>query len=169
MSQVKVELSEYNQKWPYEFEKEKAFLNKKIGKWLCGNIEHVGSTSVPNLMAKPVIDIMFGVESLENSKPAIDVMMNNGYSYFPYKRDVMHWFCKPSDSHRTHHLHLIPFESPLWKERLLFRDILRSNNNIAKEYQELKQCLAMEYANDRELYTEKKSPFIQKVLTNAHC
>lgn len=120
-------------------------------------------------MAKPVIDIMFGVESLENSKPAIDVMMNNGYSYFPYKRDVMHWFCKPSDSHRTHHLHLIPFESPLWKERLLFRDILRSNNNIAKEYQELKQCLAMEYANDRELYTEKKSPFIQKVLTNAHC
>jgi len=169
MSQAIVELSEYNPKWSSEFEIEKAFLIDKIGKWLCGNVEHVGSTSVPNLMAKPVIDIMFGIESLETSKPAIDVMVKNGYCYFPYKGDVMHWFCKPSEAHRTHHLHLVPFESPLWKERLLFRDILRSSKSLAKEYQELKQTLAIEHANDRELYTEKKSPFIQKVITNAHC
>ena len=121
--QARIELSEYNAEWPFQFEKEKAFLVEKIGILLCGNVEHVGSTSVPGLMAKPVIDIMFGVESLEKSKPAIEIMSESGYCYFPYKGDVMHWFCKPSEVRRTHHLHLITFESALWKERILFRDI----------------------------------------------
>lgn len=164
VNQAKIELSEYNPEWIVEFEKEKVFLIEKIGQWLCGSIEHVGSTAVPGLMAKPVIDIMFGVESLAKSKPAIDILVNNGYCHFPYKEDVMHWFCKPSDAHRTHHLHLIPFESVLWKERILFRNILRSNKNVAKEYQELKKKLATRYVNDRELYTEKKWPFIRKSL-----
>jgi GrpB-like predicted nucleotidyltransferase (UPF0157 family) len=67
MIQAKIELAEYNADWPLLFEKEKAFLIGKIGKWLHGSIEHIGSTAVPNLMAKPVIDIMFGVESLGSS------------------------------------------------------------------------------------------------------
>jgi GrpB-like predicted nucleotidyltransferase (UPF0157 family) len=162
-SQAKIELTEYSTDWPLLFEKEKAFLFEKIGKWLRGSIEHIGSTAVPNLMAKPVIDIMFGVESLVSSRPAIDIMEKNGYCYFPYKADVMHWFCKPSDAHRTHHLHLVPFESDLWKERIQFRDILRSKRTIAKDYEELKKELAVKYANDRELYTDLKYPFIKKV------
>jgi len=169
MNQARIDLSEYSDEWPFEFEREKVFLVEKIGTWLCGNIEHVGSTSVPNLMAKPVIDIMFGVESLEKSKPAIDVMVESGYCYFPYKEEVMHWFCKPSDAHRTHHLHLIPFESALWKERILFRNILRTNKTVANEYQILKQDLAVRYVNDRELYTQNKWPFIKAVLAHGNC
>jgi GrpB-like predicted nucleotidyltransferase (UPF0157 family) len=169
MKQERIELSEYNPEWPFEFEKERTFLIEKIGEWLCGSVEHVGSTAVPNLMAKPVIDIMFGVDSLEESKQAIDVMVKSGYCYFPYKVDVMHWFCKPSYSHRTHHLHLIPFKSSLWKERILFRDVLRSNKSVAKEYQDLKQLLALKHATDRESYTENKWPFIKKVIANASC
>ena len=120
-------------------------------------------------MAKPVIDIMFGVESLEKSKPAIEIMSESGYCYFPYKGDVMHWFCKPSEVRRTHHLHLITFESALWKERILFRDILRSSKTVANEYQALKQDLAARHANDRELYTQNKWPFIKSVLAQGNC
>ncbi|MFK7974433.1 MAG: GrpB family protein [Rickettsiaceae bacterium] len=158
-------LSKYNPEWTLKFEKEKEFLMNIIGQWLCGSIEHVGSTSVVGLTAKPVIDIMFGVKSLENSMPAIEILKQNSYHYFPYKKDVMHWFCKPSPQLRTHHLHLIPHESDLWKERVKFRDILRADTKIASEYVELKKELTIRYKEDRETYTEKKWNFIQEVLS----
>lgn len=163
-----VQLSAYNPEWPARFEAEKRCLTDKIGPWLWGGIEHVGSTAVPGLLAKPVIDIMFGVQSLEDSKPAIDILVCNGYQYFPYKPDVMHWFCKPSDVFRTHHLHLIPYESQLWQERIQFRDLLRSNQKIASEYAALKQSLATRYQYEREAYTQAKWPFIQQALAMAN-
>ena len=79
------------------------------------------------------------------------------------KSDVMHWFCKPSARFRTHHLHLIPYESTLWEERIRFRDLLRTNQTVAKKYGLLKTELANKYKSDREAYTEKKTPFIQQV------
>jgi len=81
----------------------------------------------------------------------------------------MHWFCKPNDAHRTHHLHLIPFESVLWKERILFRNILRTNKEASKEYQKLKQKLVIEFANDREQYTDMKWLFIKNALEINNC
>ena len=157
-------LSNYNPEWPLKFSQEKDFLMKVIRQYLVGSIEHVGSTAVPGLTAKPVIDIMFGVKSLEDSKSAIKLLTKNGYNYFPYKKEVMHWFCKPSPSLRTHHLHLIPYESNLWKERIRFRDILRASAKTANQYVELKKELAIRYKKDRETYTEKKTVFIQNVL-----
>lgn len=164
MTQAKVELVQHSPDWSSMFRQEKYFLLEKIGNWLKGSIEHVGSTAVPGLMAKPVIDIMFGVESLEASKPAIEILKNNGYCYFPYKEEVMHWFCKPSNSLRTHHLHLIPFESSLWKERIHFRDALISDQALAEEYEALKLTLAKEHVDNREAYTDLKWPFIENVL-----
>ena len=119
---------------------------------------------MPGLIAKPVIDIMAGVESLEASRGAIKAVGKIGYCYFPYKPDAMHWFCKPSPSHRTHHLHLIPFESRLWFERLAFRDYLKTHSDVADEYAELKSRLAKQYHFDREAYSDAKSPFIKRVL-----
>tara|TARA_B110000438_G_scaffold203950_1_gene195670 strand:+ start:461 stop:1000 length:540 start_codon:yes stop_codon:yes gene_type:complete len=159
-------LEEYDSSWVSKYETEKDFLLDVVGQWNCGGIEHVGSTSVPDMVGKPVIDIMFGVLTLERSKPAIEVLVENGYSYWPYKPNVMHWFCKPSDVFRTHHLHLIPFQSPLWQERIKFRDILRSNQDVATQYAKLKRELATNYKQDRETYTMKKWPFIQQALEN---
>ena len=164
MSRAPVILENYNPLWPEQFEAEKAQLFSIAGKWQVGAIEHIGSTAVPGIPAKPVIDIMFGVQTLEESKPAIDALSANGYQYWPYKVDLMHWFCKPDDSFRTHHLHLVPFESELWQQRICFRDKLRNSAALAKEYAELKQALAAKYRNDREAYTDKKWPFFQKVL-----
>jgi len=129
-----------------------------------GGIEHVGSTAVEGMMAKPVIDIMFGVKTLAESTPAINALVNGGYTYWPYKPDVMHWFCKPSDAFRTYHLYLVPFESNLWNQRIKFRDVLRSNKKVAHDYAQLTQELAGRYKEDREQYTQQKWPFIQQVL-----
>lgn len=166
MKRASVILLEYDSSWPEKFELEKNHLIAIAGDWNFGSIEHVGSTAVPGMIAKPVIDVMFGVKSLVESKPVIDILVEHGYEYWPYKAEVMHWFCKPSDAFRTHHLHLIPFASPLWKERIKFRDILRSDKNIATQYANLKRELAAIYKEDRETYTEKKWPFIQRVLQN---
>jgi len=109
------------------------------------------------------------VKSLEGSKPAIEVLVESGYEYWPYKAEVMHWFCKPSDAFRTHHLHLIPFESALWKERIRFRELLRSDKSVFDQYEKLKRDLAASHKENREAYTEKKWPFIQQVLQRKKC
>jgi GrpB-like predicted nucleotidyltransferase (UPF0157 family) len=162
-----IEIVPYNASWPAMFEVERSILETLLGTWLAGPIEHIGSTAVPQTPAKPVIDVMAPVESLEASLPAIEAAGNAGYIYFPYKPDVMHWFCKPSPYHRTHHLHLVPFRSPLWRERLYFRDVLRENPTLAAEYAALKWSLADQFKWDREAYTDGKGPFIQRVLAGA--
>ena len=146
------------------FEAEKRFIEPLIANWLCGSIEHVGSTAVEGLAAKPVIDIMVGVKTLSDSTDAIQQLTDNGYCYYPYKNDVMHWFCKPSPHVRTHHLHLIPYQSELWLERLAFRDYLRANPKTAQDYGALKRRIAAECNDDREAYTQRKWPFIKQVL-----
>jgi len=85
--------------------------------------------------------------------------------YFPYRAEIMHWFCKPSAAFRTHHLHLVPLGSQRWRDCLAFRDAIRSNVDLANEYSALKRRLATEFKFDREAYTEGKSPFVQRVLS----
>jgi GrpB-like predicted nucleotidyltransferase (UPF0157 family) len=157
----------YNERWPAQFEAERDLLNPILRPWLIGSIEHVGSTAVPGLPAKPVIDIMAGVRDLDESRAVLLALGSAGYQYAPYRTEVMHWFCKPSSSHRTHHLHLVPYGSTLWTERLAFRDYLRSSPVIAAEYAELKARLADAHRNNREAYTEAKGPFVARVIRMA--
>lgn len=161
---VPIELSAYDVAWPEQFQAEKAVLEQGLSPWLAGPIEHVGSTAVPGLIAKPVIDIMVAVEGLQASKPAIQKAEALGYCYWPYKANVMHWFCKPSDEYRTHHLHLVPFASELWQARIGFRDALIRDRQLADEYAKLKTGLAKQHRNDREAYTEGKTEFIKQAL-----
>ena len=159
-----IRLEPYSAEWPAMFEVERRLLAGVLAPWLVGPIEHVGSTAVPGLAAKPVIDIMAPVESLDVSRPALIALEPLQYCYAPYREEVMHWLCKPGPAARTHHLHLVPFGSELWRDRISFRDLLRINPDIAAEYLRLKRRLAAEYPNDRERYTREKTPFIEKVL-----
>lgn len=154
----------YDSSWPDKFESERQVLARVLAPWLAGPIERVGSTAVPGLAAKPVIDIMVAVESLDASRPAISSAEAAGYIYWPYKANVMHWFCKPSDAHRTHHLHLVPYGSGLWEARLAFRNALRTDAQLAQEYAQLKHNFARKYHDDREAYTQSKSAFVHQVL-----
>ena len=165
--EARVEIVPYDESWPARFEEERIVLAAALQPWIVGGIEHVGSTSVRNLAAKPVIDIMLGVDSLDASRPALTALASLGYMYLPYRGDVMHWLCKPSLALRTHHLHLVPFNSDLWVERLAFRDYLRAHPDTARAYAELKRSLAKQFEFDRETYTESKGPFVQEVLALA--
>ena len=165
MNNAPILIEPYNSEWPKLFELEAASLTEVFRPCLAGAVEHVGSTAVHGLAAKPIIDIMAPVSGLSDSEPAIEALSALSYCFFPYRAEVMHWFCKPSPAHRTHHLHLVPRGSILWVQPIAFRDALRNSAELAAEYQALKQHLAHEYAQDREAYTEAKSPFTQSVLS----
>jgi GrpB-like predicted nucleotidyltransferase (UPF0157 family) len=160
-----VEVVDYDPSWPERFERERDALEPTLAPWLAGPIEHVGSTAVPGLVAKPVIDIMVPVRTLEESRPAIaSLEERHGYTYWPYKADQMHWLCKPGEFVRTHHLHLVPRGSRLFRERRLFRDALRSDQKLAGHYAALKRDLAARFPHDREAYTQGKGPFVAQAL-----
>lgn len=162
--QAPIHVVPYDPAWPGIFQVERDHLEELIGEWVVGGIEHIGSTSVVGLSAKPVIDVMVGVESLAASGPAKQRLVEHGYQWADYKTEVMHWLCKPSFAFRTHHLHLVPHGSPLWNERLAFRDLLRSDADVRRRYEALKLDLAQRYEHDREAYTDAKWPFIARAL-----
>lgn len=159
-----IRLSPYDPAWPARFEQERAVLAEAIGEWVVGGIHHVGSTAVPGLEAKPIIDILAGVADLEASRAGFGPLADAGYLYAPYRSEEMHWFCKPDPSHRTHHLHLVPVGSRRYEEELAFRDRLRADPTVAGEYAALKRDLAARFENDREGYTDAKAGFIRRTL-----
>jgi GrpB-like predicted nucleotidyltransferase (UPF0157 family) len=158
-----IEIVEHDPEWPRMFVSERELLKAALAPWLVAAIEHIGSTAVPGLAAKPVIDIMAPVASLEASRGAIEALRALDYHYASYRPGVMHWFCKPGPSLRTHHLHLVPYRSDLWDERIAFRERLRFDPALAVEYAALKRELARQHRGDREAYTEAKDPFIAAV------
>jgi GrpB-like predicted nucleotidyltransferase (UPF0157 family)/GNAT superfamily N-acetyltransferase len=159
-----IRISPYDPRWLQLYELERAALERALGRWVTGGIHHVGSTAVPGLDAKPIIDILVGVESLKASEACFEPLAGLGYLYAPYRREEMHWFCKPHPSRRTHHLHLVPTGSRRFADELAFRDTLRTRPEIAATYAALKHSLAARLPNDRDAYTEAKGDFIRESL-----
>ncbi|MGC4788523.1 GrpB family protein [Micromonospora sp. DT178] len=162
-----VHVKPYDAAGPERFAAEAGVIGQTIGPWITGGIHHVGSTAVPGLAAKPVIDIMVGVADLESSRPCIELLRPLNYCYWPYRAEVMHWFCKPRPSHRTHHLHLVPTGSPRYLNVLAFRDYLRARPDARADYEALKRELADRFPHDREAYTEGKTELIGKLTETA--
>lgn len=159
-----IRLAPYDPAWSARFEEERAELAGVIGEWVVGDIHHVGSTAVPGLDAKPIIDILAGVRKLEEARACFEPLAQLGYMYAPYLAEEMHWFCKPHPSRRTHHLHLVPAGSRRYADELAFRDRLRANPILAAEYADLKRSLANRFRDDREGYTDAKTEFIRRAL-----
>jgi len=162
-----VRLTPYDPAWPDAFERERAALEAAIGPWAVGGIHHVGSTAVPGLAAKPIVDILVGVEDLETSRECFEPLARLEYLYAPYRSEEMHWFCKPRPDRRTHHLHLVPAGSRRYVEELAFRDLLRADPRVADAYAALKRELALRFRDDREAYTDAKAGFIREALAGA--
>jgi GrpB-like predicted nucleotidyltransferase (UPF0157 family) len=159
-----IRIAPYDPEWPAQFDRERDLLRGAIGTWIVGDIHHVGSTAVPGLDAKPIIDILVGVEDLTTSRACFEPLAELEYLYAPYLSKEMHWFCKPDPSRRTHHLHLVPRDLPRYRDELAFRDQLRSNPEKARDYAELKHQLAARFECDREGYTDAKADFIELTL-----
>ncbi len=160
----RVELVVYDPAWPALYETERERLEPLLPGSL--EIHHIGSTAVPGLLAKPIIDIVALVDDLD---APIAALIGSGYQYArAFNATLSHrrFLCYPTASHRTHHLHLVDDRSEL-ERRLYFRDRLRADPALAAEYVALKRTLAARYPEDREAYTEAKAPFIGHVERQA--
>jgi GrpB-like predicted nucleotidyltransferase (UPF0157 family) len=162
-----VTVQAYDPDWPVRFEAERRLLQPVLGEFISGGIHHVGSTAVPGLDAKPVIDILAGLGDLATARPCIDLLAPLGYLYAPYRASEMLWFCKPHPARRTHHLHLVPVGSARYRDELLFRDYLREHLEARAGYAHLKHDLAVRHRQDREAYTHGKTAFVQEILRRA--
>lgn len=163
-----VRLEEFNPEWSNLFEQEKELLLKTFGDRILA-IEHIGSTAIPELPAKPIIDINVAVPSLNDIDDFILKLQKLGYEYIPERRfSDRQFFPKGPSEKRTHHLNLVEITSETgWKNQLLFRDYLRNHDDVRNEYRKLKEELAEKYANNRDEYTERKSKFVLSVIEKA--
>lgn len=164
-----ISVERYNPDWVTRFERERALLERVLARWLSGGVHHVGSTSVPGLAAKPIVDMVAGVRDLAEARPAITVLAAQGYRHSPH-RPRAYRFSKPPSPRWyrcTHHLHLTEPGSDLWRERLAFRDALRADAALRAEYQALKLRLAAAHGADLAGYTADKRDFVARVLAGA--
>ena len=165
---MRIDVVAYDPQWPVRFAAEHALLVRVLAPWLSGGIHHVGSTAVPGLAAKPIIDMMAGVADLADARPAITVLAEYGYLHSPHRPDA-HRFTKPSSRwfECTHHLHLSEPGSDLWRERLAFRDALRADSRLRAQYEQLKRRLATAHGADLDAYTADKRELVAGVLARS--
>ena len=151
-----------------EFEKEKKLLLDTFSDRIVA-IEHIGSTAIPGIPAKPIIDINVAVSSLDDIDDFIETLPSLGYEHIPERRYAdRQFFPKGPSESRTHHLNLVELDSPTaWTNQILFRDYLRNSESARNEYTELKRLLAKQYADKREEYTERKSEFVMRIIEEA--
>jgi GrpB-like predicted nucleotidyltransferase (UPF0157 family) len=163
-------ITDSDPRWPDLFTEESARVRAALPAGVVTRIEHFGSTAVPGLAAKPVIDLLIGVVSLTEAKRVVvDALAALGYAYWDTDPDPAHMFFVkglPSNGPRSHHIHMVESDSPYW-QRLLFRDYLRHNPDEAEHYGVLKRGLAARYGDDREAYTEAKGEYIRRITEGA--
>lgn len=161
---------DYNPEWPRGYEKTAARILGAIGDKVVA-VEHIGSTAVPGLGAKPIIDIMVAVGLISDAHKCIIPLRSSGFEYTPYPDFPERLFFRDGPmGEGPHHLHMTEFMSSFWEAKLLFRDFLRGHGDVAQEYFLLKLQLATRYGSDREKYepyTEAKTSFIESVVARA--
>jgi GrpB-like predicted nucleotidyltransferase (UPF0157 family) len=165
-----VHLSAYDPRWPGRAAGYADELRPVLAPWLLGLIEHVGSTAIPGIVAKPVIDLMAQVTDIDAvAGQAGGTLGSMNWRYVPPQFDGRPWrrfFVKvsPDGQHRLSHLHVMAAGADRWDQQLRFRDALRASPALRDEYAAVKSRLASTYADDRERYTEEKAAFVTRVM-----
>lgn len=170
-----IEIVDYDPGWPEAFELERRHLSNCFPDGLVVRVEHVGSTAVPALGAKPVIDILIGVRDLAVVRErVVPLLEGQGYDYFwspTHGDDVPPFYAlfikRDGAGVRTHHIHVVEMDFREHWDWVLFRDHLRSRPEVAARYEKLKRRLARKFPRDRVRYTEEKSQFILAALSDA--
>lgn len=166
-----IEIADYDPRWPELFDEEAKRLRTVLDPSLIVGLEHFGSTAVPGLSAKPIIDILIAVRSLAEAQATfVEPLRTLDYIYWAEnpKTDRMFFVrgMPPFGSRRSHHLHVTEPDGEMW-QRLAFRDYLRAHPEEARTYERLKKRLAAEHPRDREAYTDAKAAYIESVMRKA--
>ncbi|HUT57989.1 MAG TPA: GrpB family protein [Phycisphaerae bacterium] len=165
-----VRLVDYNPRWPGLFEAEAARLRRNL-EGRIGQIEHIGSTAIPGMPAKPVLDMMASVQTLRDAEQMVPDLEAIGYAWS--MRDMQdvpdrrYFVRRREDGATTHHLSLSRRSSGFWQAQLAFRDRLCTHPDTHEAYARLKQDLARRFSCDRHSYVEEKGPFVAKVVKAA--
>lgn len=163
-----VKIIDYDPHWSLLYEKEKRLIPDAIGH-IVVRIEHIGSTAVSDLGAKPIIDAIVAVNHLNDAERHIIPLVSIGYEHIPEYEDEIserRYFHKDKPPKEQHyHLHMVEPTSDFWEQHPLFRDYLRIHPETAQEYYKLKERLATKYRSDREGYTDAKTAFVESIIT----
>lgn len=163
-----VDLVPHDTHWKELFNEEKTRLENALGDVALG-IEHIGSTAISGLAAKPVIDIAVGIADMSQHEQAKSLLESAGWIWRPKFGDpAVHLvFAKGTDEVRTHYLHLMQFQGTSWNEKISFRDYLTSHDAERQEYEDLKRRAMGEHADDRKAYTAQKDEFVARIISEA--
>lgn len=165
---MKITIAEYSVAWRQMFAEEKMRLQKILP--VSAQVEHIGSTSVPGLAAKPVIDIMIGLSDFIQADALVPRVQSLGYEYvsrFEVEMPFRRYFRKDNEGVRTHQIHMVAFDSEFWRRHLAFRDYLKAHPKTAAEYAALKRNLAEQEWKDGNDYADAKTEFIQSIEARA--
>jgi GrpB-like predicted nucleotidyltransferase (UPF0157 family) len=161
-----VQIVEYDPRWVERFGAEQGAVTEVLDSWLAGPVEHVGSTAVPGLAAKPIVDMLAPVLSIRTAREAVPALESAGWLFWADDpgRAYRLWFLRPDPAARTHHLHVMAHDNEHTVAMLALRDALRSDAALRAEYAELKVRLAAEHRGNRDAYTNAKADFVEIVL-----
>ncbi len=165
-----IALETYDPNWPKLAEQEIQNLTNALSMHQVCDIQHMGSTSIPGLEAKPIIDLMIAVRTMDEAQPLISPIEELGYSFWTQSPKDKLFFVKgmpPYGKKRTHHIHIVTIDGEHWQNRLLFREFMREHPQECKKYLRLKRKLAQDHRYDREAYTDAKTEFVKQVLKKA--
>lgn len=161
-----IEVVAYNPIWPKLFEKEIQEIKKifSSGRIIC--VEHYGSTSVPDLCAKPIIDISIGLNEFSLSKEEISKFTSLGYEYFGRALAYERFFLRKRATEKFN-LAIVHYGGKVWKENLFVREYLRNHNHVAREYEQIKLQALKEGCNTALTYSYYKHDFVLELVENA--
>ena len=157
-----VKIISHTEQWHQSFAEEEARLRYVIGEFVVA-VEHIGSTSVCGISAKPILDIAAAVNDKASGEKCVAPLESIGYEYRG-ELGIAGRFYFVKGAPRTHHLHMLLSGSAEWRNHLSFRNYLRQNPSAAEEYDKLKKELAQKYQNDRDSYLDGKADFVEKIL-----
>jgi len=157
-----MKLSPYSQEWKFIYKQEAKKIKNIIGDFVI-DIQHIGSTAIPNIVAKPIIDIVVMISSLDKAKDLIKLLTDIGYKYDEPASSSERYLLRKGDPIQ-YHLSLTALNVTFWHRQILFRNYLIDHPLIAKEYEKLKLKIIKKYPTGGKEYISEKSSFIQKVL-----
>lgn len=165
-----IAVSDYDPAWPKMFEQERANLRSALGA-LVLTVEHIGSTAVPGLAAKPIIDLLVGVHDLNDARSRCSEPLRAlGYTYIPEYQSWLPdelFFRKGVPGPWTHHVHVMEPSNARWEAFLTFRDYLRTHPEVARAYGNLKKSLAAKFKDDIASYRNAKHDFVVGAMAEA--
>ncbi len=166
MADQLIKIVDYDPAWIGKFVEQQTRLHTVLAPWLAGLIERIGSTAVPGLRAKPIIDMLAPVRSLAEAEGAVPALASEGWVFWPDdpNRHYRLWFLRPHPASRTHHLQLIEHDRPDATALIAFREALRKDGAFRADYATLKEKLAMLHRSDRDAYSNAKADFVRSVL-----